>query len=103
MKRTMQLTGIRLPDSAIKSSNSAVALLRHLIARPKPRTLTAAIRQKGELEKLGNVTIHAKRRTIFEKEKDIGRLNAIEKELASRGLEPLEKKTRSFSKQVDSS
>lgn len=35
----MQLTGIRIPDSAIQSIDSSVSLLQHLIVKPKPQRL----------------------------------------------------------------
>jgi hypothetical protein len=82
----MQLTGIRLPDAAIKSTNTAKVLLNHLITPPKPRKLFEALEQKGDLFELENVTVHPRRRCLKEKERDIGRWKIIKKEWMARGL-----------------
>ncbi|KAL8846651.1 MAG: hypothetical protein Q9198_011275, partial [Flavoplaca austrocitrina] len=39
IKRVMQLTGIRIPDTAIQSLNSTLRLWQHLIQPPKPKKL----------------------------------------------------------------
>ncbi|KAL8766968.1 MAG: hypothetical protein Q9209_006380 [Squamulea sp. 1 TL-2023] len=39
IKRVMQLTGIRIPDSAIQSIDSSTALWHQLIQKPKPKKL----------------------------------------------------------------
>jgi hypothetical protein len=82
----MQLTGIRLPDAAIKSANTVKTLLHHLIARPKPRKLFEALERKGDLLELRNVTVQRKKKSFRQNEKEIGRLKVIRKELAKRGI-----------------
>lgn len=86
LKRILQLTGIRFPDAAIKSSNTAKALLNVLITPPKPRKLADALEQNHDLLQLDNVSIHRGRRSFYDRERDIGRLKVIEKELKARGL-----------------
>jgi hypothetical protein len=83
----MQLTGIRFPDAAIKSSNTAKALLTHLVTPPKPRKLVEALAQKTDLLELENVKIYPARRSFYDKEREIGRLKVIKKELEARDLE----------------
>lgn len=83
----MQLTGIRIPDAAIKSSNTAKTLLNILVTPPKPRKLVEALAQKTDLLQLENVTIYTARRSFYDKENDIGRLKVIKKELQARGLD----------------
>jgi Ribosomal subunit 39S len=86
MKRTMQLTGLRIPDAAIMPAKTVKALLAHLIKPPKPRKLVEALEQKEELMNLPNVSIYAKRITPIDKHKSVGRWKVIEKELMERGL-----------------
>ncbi|KAI9641010.1 hypothetical protein NHQ30_010437 [Ciborinia camelliae] len=86
VKRTMQLTGIRIPDNAINSSSTAEKLLQNLITPPKPSTLKEALIEEEELLSLPNVTVFGRRITPIDKERNIGRLNVIKKELKSRGL-----------------
>jgi hypothetical protein len=87
LKRTMQLTGIRIPDAAIKSSNSVRALLNIIVTPPKPRKLAQALLENSDLLKLENVTVYPVRRRFSAKERDIGRLKVIKKELKARGLD----------------
>jgi hypothetical protein len=82
----MQLTGIRIPDAALKSANTAKAFLTHLITPPKPRKLVEALAQKPELIRLGNVTVYPARRSFSDKENQIGRWKVIKRELKVRGL-----------------
>jgi Ribosomal subunit 39S len=82
----MQLTGIRIPDPVIKSSNSAQALLRQLITPPKPNKVVDALKQKSYLVELPNVIIYGRRQTPVDKERKVGRWKVIEKELRERGL-----------------
>lgn len=86
LKRTMQLTGIRIPDPVIKSSNTAQALLKHLVAPPKPTKVIEALTQKGDLAELPNVSIYGRRRTPVHRERSVGRWKVIEEELKERGL-----------------
>jgi len=82
----MQLTGLRIPDSAIDSANTAQVLLKHLITPPKPRKLIDALVQKEDLINLPNVTVYERRVTPIDKERSIGRWKVIEQELQKRGL-----------------
>jgi Ribosomal subunit 39S len=82
----MQLTGLRIPDSAIKPVKTVQALLAHLVKPPKPRKLIDALQQKEELLNLPNVSIYAKRVTPIDKHKSVGRWKVIEQELIDRGL-----------------
>lgn len=82
----MQLTGLRIPDSAIKPAKTVQALLAHLIKPPKPRKLAEALSQKEELLTLPNVSVYAKRVTPIDKHKSVGRWKVIEQELSYRGL-----------------
>jgi hypothetical protein len=86
LKRTMQLTGIRIPDSMINSALTVDDIRLHIISRPKPKTLFDTLHQKYQLTPLPNVKIHQKRVTFVQREKSIGRLKLIEKELVERGL-----------------
>lgn len=86
LKRTMQLTGIRIPDSVISSANTAKALLNHLLTKPKPRKLVDALVQRDELIALPNVSIYPERITPIDKETMVGRWKVIKKELEERGL-----------------
>lgn len=81
----MQLTGIRIPDNAINYSNTAETLLEHLVTPPKPPTLNKAL-QHEELLSLPNVSIFGKRITPIDRERRIGRLEAIRQEFKARGL-----------------
>lgn len=82
----MQLTGIRIPDPLIRTSNTAHTLLKHLITPPKPNKVFEAIKQKTDLTQLPNVAIHDRRQTPVDKERSVGRWKLIEKELQERGL-----------------
>ena len=86
LKRTPQLTGVRIPDSAINSSRTVQALLTHLITPPKPRKLVDALKQKEDLLALPNVSVFERRVTPIDKEKSVGRWKIIEQELKSRDL-----------------
>lgn len=82
----MQLTGTRIPDNAINSSNTIEKLLQHLITPPKPPTLKQALDKNEELLALPNVKVFGKRITSFQKEQNIGRLKVIRQEFKARGL-----------------
>lgn len=82
----MQLTGVRIPDSALKSAKTAQALLAHFITPPKPRLCVDALAQKENLLTLPNVAVHRKKITWIDKERSVGRWGVITKELEKRGL-----------------
>ncbi|KAM0156203.1 hypothetical protein ACHAQE_006501 [Botrytis cinerea] len=85
VKRTMQLTGQRIPDHAINHSSTVEKLLQHLIAPPKPPTLNKAL-EEAQILSLPNVSVIGKRVTPIDKERNIGRLKVIRQEFKSRGL-----------------
>ena len=82
----MQLTGVRVPDSTIKSAKTAQALLAHMITPPKPRKLVDTLKQRADLLALPNVSVYSKRVTPIDKEKSVGRWKIIKQELEARGL-----------------
>jgi len=82
----LQLTGVRVPDPAIKSTKTAQSVLSHLVTPPKPRKLIEALEQKEELITLPNVSVYAKRVTPIDREIAVGRWKIIEKELEARDL-----------------
>ncbi|PMD55781.1 uncharacterized protein K444DRAFT_537093 [Hyaloscypha bicolor E] len=86
VKRTMQLTGLRIPDAAIMPAKTVKGLLAHLVKPPKPRKLVDALQQKEELMNIPNVSIYAKRVTPIDKHKSVGRWKVIEQRLTERGL-----------------
>ncbi|KAH8770527.1 ribosomal subunit 39S-domain-containing protein [Hyaloscypha finlandica] len=86
LKRTMQLTGLRIPDAAIMPAKIVKGLLAHLVKPPKPRKLVDALQQKEELMNIPNVSIYAKRVTPIDKHKSVGRWKVIEQQLTERGL-----------------
>ncbi|KAI9744115.1 MAG: hypothetical protein M1818_002267 [Claussenomyces sp. TS43310] len=86
LKRTMQLTGHRIPDAAINTVSTVQDVLNQLITPPKPRRLAEALELKEELVSLPNVKISGRRITPIDKEVSAGRWKVIEKELESRGL-----------------
>lgn len=61
-------------------------LLAILVKPPPPRKVIDAIHQRGELTKLPNVEVFAKRRTPVHEAKKVGSWKVIEKELEKRGL-----------------
>jgi hypothetical protein len=80
------LTGVRVPDSALKSAQTAQSLLSHLVTPPKPRKLIEALEQKEDLITLPNVSVFPKRVTPIDREKAVGRWKLIVKELKDRDL-----------------
>ncbi|CAG8977894.1 hypothetical protein HYALB_00001771 [Hymenoscyphus albidus] len=86
IKRMMQLTGARFPDSAIQSAKSVENILSYLIKPPKPTKLAEAITQNPELLNLPNVSISQHKVTYHDKERNIGRQKLVRAELMARGL-----------------
>jgi Ribosomal subunit 39S len=82
----MQLTGIRILDSAISSSHTARSLLMHITQKPKPAAVFDALAQRSDLVNLPNVKIFNRRITPIDREKMVGRWKIIEKELNRREL-----------------
>ncbi|RQM04578.1 hypothetical protein DH86_00004218 [Scytalidium sp. 3C] len=85
-KRVLQLTGKRIPDHAIQSSETVKDLLSHIVTQPKPRRLAEELAQKEDLLTLPNVSVYSRRITPIDKERAIGRWKVIEKELEARDL-----------------
>ncbi|KAF2167057.1 hypothetical protein M409DRAFT_22493 [Zasmidium cellare ATCC 36951] len=85
LKRAMQLTGKRIPDPALSNVRTLTDLYNALMIKEKPKKLT----QDPKLEPLkamGNVQVHATRRTPVHKDKEVGRWKIIEDELKLRNL-----------------
>jgi hypothetical protein len=82
----MQLTGIRIPDSAISLTHTARSLLTDITQKPKPATVFDALVERSDLVDLPNVKVFNRRITPIDKEKMVGRWKIIEKELNNRGL-----------------
>lgn len=81
----MQLTGRRIPDSALRSINSVGDVLTTLAVKPKPKKLVETLIET-ELSTLPNVKILPRRVTPIDKEIAIGRWKVIEKELMEQDL-----------------
>ncbi|MCJ1464821.1 hypothetical protein MMC07_003435 [Pseudocyphellaria aurata] len=86
IKRVMQLTGVRIPDSSIDNLNSAKALFGFLVKKPKPKKLAHSLIADENLQALRNVKIIDRRYTPIDKEKQVGRWKVIEEELTRQGL-----------------
>ncbi|KAL8801984.1 MAG: hypothetical protein Q9182_004113 [Xanthomendoza sp. 2 TL-2023] len=99
IKRVMQLTGIRIPDTAIQSIDSSSSLFNHLIQKPKPKkvaqllleTHVASGRAKGDkvipqLGNLPNVKIHPTKYLPSMAETALGRQKVIDQELDRHGI-----------------
>lgn len=61
-------------------------LLRILVKPPKPKKLIEELQGRADLQKLANVTVHARKVTSIDKEKMVGRWKIIAEELERRGL-----------------
>src|ERR1700677_4377845 len=77
LKRVMQLTGVRIPDSDINSITTVQSLLSHLITPPKATKVIQALAQKESLVNLPNVKIFGRRVTPIDKEVNVGRWKVI--------------------------
>ena len=89
IKRMMQLSGIRIPDNIITSTETIRSLLNHIIKPPKSHKLVEALSQNEELLGLPNVSVFPRRITLCDKEKAVGRWKLIESEFEARGLTPI--------------
>ncbi|KAF2210265.1 hypothetical protein CERZMDRAFT_99682 [Cercospora zeae-maydis SCOH1-5] len=86
IKRTMQLSGKRIPDIQMNSAQSLNDLYEAFKTRDKPKKLAQAPQVQELASTLPNVTVHKWRRTPIHKEKQIGRWKIIEEELLKRDL-----------------
>ncbi|KAI4230659.1 MAG: hypothetical protein LQ349_006115 [Xanthoria aureola] len=96
IKRVMQLTGIRISDTAIPSINSSHALLQHLIQKPKPKKLAQLLIEGNEptgmekniplLAHLPNVQILPTKHIPSMTETALGRQKVIEQQLDEHGI-----------------
>ena len=88
VKRTMQLTGIHIPDSSINVITNVGSLLEKLVQRPKLRKLAQelpeAVLSRG-LE-LPNVKFMPRKITEIDRETEVGRWKVIKAELKRKGL-----------------
>ncbi|KAK4493697.1 hypothetical protein PRZ48_014882 [Zasmidium cellare] len=85
LKRAMQLTGKRIPDPAISNVRTLTDLYNALKIKEKPKKL-AQDPKLDQLKSMGNVQVHATRRTPVHKDKELGRWKLIEDELKIRNL-----------------
>ncbi|KAL8657322.1 MAG: hypothetical protein Q9226_002038 [Calogaya cf. arnoldii] len=93
IKRVMQLTGIRIPDTAIQSIDSSHALREHLIQKPKPKKLAQILieghettgkipnKKLSRLALLPNVKILSTKHLPSMTETALGRQKVIEQQL----------------------
>ncbi|KAL8751640.1 MAG: hypothetical protein Q9199_006281 [Rusavskia elegans] len=98
IKRVMQLTGIRIPDTAIQSIDSSVALWHHLIQKPKPKKLAQLLIEGHEptgrkssqkvplLAHLPNVQVLPTKHVPSMTETALGRQKVIEQQLEEHGI-----------------
>lgn len=82
----MQLTGIRITDPVITSSNTAGVLLSNITAPPPPQKLAEKLENNRTLSNLPNVKISNRRITPIDKEKQVGRWKVIEQKLLDKNL-----------------
>ncbi|KAL8992021.1 MAG: hypothetical protein Q9169_007439 [Polycauliona sp. 2 TL-2023] len=99
IKRVMQLTGIRIPDTTIQSITSSLHLWHTLIAKPAPPKLAQLLLQghdptgrkpadqKPLLAHLPNVQVLATKLAPEMKERGLGRQKVIEQQLGEYGIE----------------
>lgn len=85
MKRAMQLTGKRIPDPAISNVETLADLYDAFKVKEKPKKLSQDPKM-DQLKAMGNVQVHASRRTPVHKDKEVGRWKIIEDELKLRDL-----------------
>lgn len=62
------------------------SLLGRLLTPPKPKTVSEAVVQTGELDVLTNVSYSKRRITKVDDQKAVGRWKVIKKELKERNL-----------------
>ncbi|KAL9024122.1 MAG: hypothetical protein Q9180_007993, partial [Flavoplaca navasiana] len=98
IKRVMQLTGIRIPDTAIQSINSTLRLWQHLIQPPKPKKLAEILMEGYDhtgrhpiskvplLAHLPNVQVLPTKHTPLMTETALGRQKVIDQQLDEHGI-----------------
>ena len=82
----MQLTGHRIPDPVISNANTLADLHNAFKAKEKPKKLVQTEQMQRLKTELPNVTVHHRRQTPIDKEKEVGRWKVIEDELIARDL-----------------
>lgn len=85
MKRTMQLTGRRLPDLAISNAKTLDGLYNAFKMKVPAKKLYNA-EELDLLKHTQNVQVLGRRRTVVDREKAVGRWKLIEEELEIRDL-----------------
>ncbi|KAI9673486.1 MAG: hypothetical protein M1817_002949 [Caeruleum heppii] len=85
-KRVAHLTGTRIADPVLSTSQTVSDILAHLLTPPKPPKLYDALQDKEELVGLPNVAVYPRRVTPIDKQVMVGRWKVIERELRKRGL-----------------
>ncbi|RMY64088.1 hypothetical protein D0862_15328 [Hortaea werneckii] len=88
LKRILQLTSHRLPDHALSTSTTLADLWSHFAIPPVPKKLahTKPLQKLATNAHTPNVTVHTRRQTPIDREKNVGRWKVIEEELVQRGL-----------------
>ncbi|KAM0327539.1 hypothetical protein ACHAQA_005830 [Verticillium albo-atrum] len=85
-KRVFQLTGHLIADPKLARAETVRHVLNLLVRPPPAKKLVEALQRRGELFSLPNVSVHARRITPIDREREVGRWKLIEKELAKRAL-----------------
>ncbi|RDA84287.1 hypothetical protein CP532_3348 [Ophiocordyceps camponoti-leonardi (nom. inval.)] len=83
-KRFFQLTGILVPDAKLESVNTMNDFCKVVTRPEKPKRLATELRERGDLSKLPNVTIHSRRVGLITRETAVGRWKVIQEELRKR-------------------
>ncbi|KAM0278277.1 hypothetical protein ACHAQH_005290 [Verticillium albo-atrum] len=85
-KRVFQLTGHLISDPKLARAETVRHVLNLLVRPPPAKKLVETLQRRGELFALPNVSVHARRITPIDREKEVGRWKLIEKELSKREL-----------------
>lgn len=88
IKRTLQLTSHRLSDHNLSTSATLADLWSHYAVPTTPAKLahTKPLQKLATNPQTPNVTVHTRRQTPIDREKNVGRWKVIEEELVQRGL-----------------
>ncbi|KAI7348696.1 hypothetical protein KC354_g13494 [Hortaea werneckii] len=88
IKRTLQLTSHRLSDHVLSTSATLADLWSHYAVPTTPAKLahTKPLQKLATNPQIPNVTVHTRRQTPIDREKNVGRWKVIEEELVQRGL-----------------